>query len=36
MNETQGKQHYLWRSVYQDEEVVNVFLQKHRDGAEPV
>jgi putative transposase len=28
-----GKQHYLWRSVDQDIEVVDVFLQKRRDGA---
>jgi putative transposase len=28
----QGKQHYLWRSVDQDGEVVDVFLQKRRDG----
>jgi putative transposase len=28
-----GKQHYLWRAVDQDGEVVDVFLQKHRDGA---
>ncbi|MDA9351274.1 IS6 family transposase [Gammaproteobacteria bacterium] len=27
-----GKQHYLWRAVDQDGEVVNVFLQKRRDG----
>jgi len=27
-----GKQHYLWRAVYQDGEVVDVFLQKRRDG----
>jgi putative transposase len=28
-----GKQHYLWRAVDQDGEVVDVFLQAHRDGA---
>ena len=28
----QGKQHYLWRAVDQDGEVVDVFLQKRRDG----
>jgi putative transposase len=28
-----GKQHYLWRSVDQDGEVVDVFLQARRDGA---
>ena len=28
-----GKQHYLWRAVYQDGEVVDVYLQVHRDGA---
>ncbi len=28
----QGKQHYLWRAVDQDGEVVDVFLQKKRDG----
>ena len=27
-----GKQHYLWRAVDQDEEVVYVFLQARRDG----
>ena len=27
-----GKQHYLWRAVDQDGEVVAVFLQKKRDG----
>jgi putative transposase len=27
-----GIQHYLWRAVDQDGEVVDVFLQKHRDG----
>ena len=30
---TDGKQHYLWRAVDQDGEVVDVFLQKKRDGA---
>jgi len=28
-----GKQHYLWRAVDQDGEVVDVFLQKRRNGA---
>ena len=28
----QGKQYYLWRAVDQDGEVVDVFLQKRRDG----
>ncbi|MDA0681697.1 MAG: IS6 family transposase [Proteobacteria bacterium] len=28
----QGKQHYLWRAVDQDGEVIDVFLQKRRDG----
>jgi putative transposase len=28
----QGKQHYLWRAVDQDGEVVDVFLQHRRDG----
>ena len=28
-----GKQHYLWRTVDQDGDVVDVFLQKKRDGA---
>ena len=28
----QGKQHYLWRAVDQDGEIVDVFLQKRRDG----
>jgi len=28
----QGKQHYLWRAVDQDGEVVDVFLQSRRDG----
>ncbi|MEP5766102.1 MAG: DDE-type integrase/transposase/recombinase [Halieaceae bacterium] len=27
------KQHYLWRAVDQDGEVVDVFLQARRDGA---
>ena len=27
-----GVQHYLWRAVDQDGEVVNVFLQRRRDG----
>jgi putative transposase len=29
----QGKQHYLWRAVDQDGEVIDVFLQSRRDGA---
>ena len=29
----QGKQHYLWRAVDQDGEVIDVFLQLRRDGA---
>ena len=29
----EGKQHYLWRAVDQDGEVVDVFLQTKRDGA---
>ena len=28
-----GKQHYLWRAVDQDGEVVDVFLQAKRDGT---
>jgi putative transposase len=28
-----GKQHYLWRAVDQDGEVVDVYLQRRRDGA---
>ena len=28
-----GRQHYLWRAVDQDGEVVDVFLQARRDGA---
>ena len=28
-----GKQHYLWRAVDQDGEVVEVYLQDKRDGA---
>jgi len=28
-----GKQHYLWRAVDQDGEVVDVCLQARRDGA---
>jgi putative transposase len=28
-----GKQHYLWRAVDQDGEVVDVYLQKQRNGA---
>ena len=31
--EINGKQHYLWRAVDQDGEVVDVFLQAKRDGA---
>jgi putative transposase len=27
-----GQRHYLWRAVDQDGEVVDVFLQKRRDG----
>ena len=27
-----GKQQYLWRAVDQDGEVIDVFLQAHRDG----
>ena len=29
----QGRQQYLWRAVDQDGEVVDVFLQRRRDGA---
>jgi putative transposase len=28
-----GKQHYLWRTVDQDGEVIDVYLQAKRDGA---
>jgi len=28
-----GKQHYLWRAVDQDGEIIDVFLQRRRDGA---
>ena len=28
-----GKQHYLWRALDQDGEVVDVYLQAKRDGA---
>ena len=28
-----GKQHYLWRAVDQDGEVVHVYLQAKRDGT---
>ena len=28
-----GKQHYLWRAVDQDSDVVDVYLQSRRDGA---
>jgi putative transposase len=28
-----GRQHYLWRTVDQDGEVVDVYLQEPRDGA---
>ena len=28
-----GKQHYLWRAVDQDGEIVDVFLQSRRDGS---
>ena len=27
-----GKQHYLWRAVDQDGEIVDVFIQRRRDG----
>lgn len=27
-----GKQHYLWRAVDQDGQIVDVFLQRRRDG----
>ena len=27
-----GTQHYLWRAVDQDDEIVDVFLQRRRDG----
>jgi len=27
-----GKQHYLWRAVDQDSEIIDVFLQRRRDG----
>jgi putative transposase len=27
-----GKQHYLWRAIDQDGEVVDVYLQAKRDG----
>lgn len=29
----EGKQHYLWRAVDQDVEVIDVFLQSRRDGS---
>ena len=29
----QGVQHYLWRAIDQDGEVVNVFLQRRREGT---
>jgi putative transposase len=29
----EGKQHYLWRAVDQDGEVIDVFLQSRRDGT---
>ncbi len=29
----QGLQHYLWRAIDQDGEVVDVFLQRRRDGV---
>jgi len=32
----QGVQHYLWRAVDQDGEVVDVFLQNRRDGKAAV
>ena len=28
-----GKQHYLWRAIDRDGEVVDVYLQENRDGA---
>ncbi len=28
----EGKQHYLWRAVDQDSEIIDVFLQSRRDG----
>ena len=28
-----GKQHYMWRAVDQDGEVVDVYLQARRDGT---
>jgi putative transposase len=28
-----GKQHYLWRAVDQDDDVVDVYLQAKRDGS---
>ena len=28
-----GKQHYLWRAVDQDGEVIDVYLRAKRDGA---
>jgi hypothetical protein len=28
-----GKQHYLWRAVNQDGEIVDAYLQAKRDGA---
>jgi len=28
-----GKQHYLWRAIDQDREVVDVFLQRRRNGT---
>jgi len=32
----QGRQHYLWRAVDQDGDVVDVFLQRRRDGRAAV
>lgn len=29
-----GKQHYLWRAIDQDGEVVDVYLQERRDGMQ--
>ena len=29
----EGIQHYLWRAVDQDGEIIDVYLQKRRDGA---
>jgi putative transposase len=32
-HKTNGKQHYLWRAIDQDGEVVDVYLQSKRDGT---